>query len=271
MGKLFAVGVACTSLGLVLGFHLRGGVPVALAGQVAEKCSTKNGDVNADGTVDIADAVTVLGNLFLGNPTALVPLCEVQGSSGLPDTGQRKCFNGSGEELNCNSIRFVPCLGGQDGFSHTGCPSAGRFTDHGDGTVTDHCTGLMWQKDTADVNDDGNSNDQDRTLWCDALAYCNNLSFAGHDDWRLPNVRELQSIVDYGQRNPAIDPVFSASSDAYWSSTSYTGNPVFGWYVNFLDGIAAFDLAVVDPNLVGGGILRAKGGNARVRAVRNAP
>jgi hypothetical protein len=85
----------------------------------------------------------------------------------------------------------------------------------------------MWQQDTADTNGDGQPTDQDFLVWCDALTYCENLSFAGHDDWRLPNIRELQSLVDYGRSYSKIDPVFglipvqAVVFQAYWSSTWY--------------------------------------------------
>lgn len=77
------------------------------------------------------------------------------------------------------------------------------FLDNGDGTITDKATGLMWQK-----GDSGNGLD-----WKEALAYAENLELGGHSDWRLPNAKELQSIVDYS-RSPqtsdsaAIDPIF---------------------------------------------------------------
>ena len=125
---------------------------------------------------------------------------------------------------------------GQDGFYTTECPSGGRFVDNGDGTVTDNCTGLMWQKGTADVNGDGQSTVRDNVPWCDALAYCENLSFADHDDWRLPNVRELQSIVDYRRVSPSIDPVFGAFSSVCWSSTSNAVGPQNAWLVDFIVG-----------------------------------
>ena len=63
-----------------------------------------------------------------------------------------------------------------------------------------------------------------------------NLSFAGHDDWRLPNVRELQSIVYYGRWGKSIDPVFGALSSSYWSSTSYAVFPNYAWFVYLFDG-----------------------------------
>ena len=75
---------------------------------------------------------------------------ECIGSS-LPATGQTTCYDTEGNVINCGSAEWP----GQDGFYQAGCPSAGRFVDNGDGTVTDSCTGLVWQKDTADVNGDG--------------------------------------------------------------------------------------------------------------------
>ncbi len=270
MKKLFAVAVIFTSLGLLMGFYIWGGSPTAIAGDGgagggAPTCSSKNGDVNASGAVDLSDAVTILNFLFLGNPAQLVPLCETQGSSGMPDTGQTQCYNCSGQPTQCLDCtgRPRPCLGFtddfltlQDAFQRTGCPNdANRFTDNGDGTVTDHCTGLMWQKNTADVNVTGS----DRVPWCDALSYCVRLEFAGHDDWRLPNVRELQSIVDYGRFDPSIDPIFDALPEGYWSSTSFADNQEFslaGWAVYFDDG-------GVDTGFKNSGF--------SVRAVRNAP
>lgn len=87
-----------------------------------------------------------------------------------------------------------------------------RFRDNGDGSVTDAATGLTWQK-----ADSGRGLD-----WKDALAYAESLRLAGHDDWRLPNAKELQSIVDYS-RSPAIDPVFSMSDAKgyYWTGTTH--------------------------------------------------
>ncbi len=192
-------------------------------------CVAKNGDVNADGTLDLTDAVTIIGHLFLGDPTRLAPLCTLpEARSGLPATGQTSCFNfvdGLWVEAPCND---APCPG-QDGSLQAGCPIAGRFVDNGNGTVTDNCTGLMWQQDTADVRDPISNT----LVWCDAIEYCDKLFFAGYDDWRLPNARELQSIVDYGRQEPAIDPVFAALPQYYWSSTTYLQGNNDAWGVGF--------------------------------------
>jgi hypothetical protein len=173
----------------------------------------------------VSDVIYTLNWLFGDGPSPVPIECP---PAGLPTTGQTKCYD-EGAESACDSADYP----GQDGFYQAGCPTAGRFTDNGDGTVTDTCTGLMWQKETADVNKNGSIGDEDRPEWVDALKYCERLSFAGHDDWRLPNVRELQSIVDYGRFSPAIDPVFGAFSDGYWSSTSIADNPYYAWVVYF--------------------------------------
>ncbi len=103
-----------------------------------------------------------------------------------------------------------------------------RFEDNGDQTITDHATGLTWTKQ-----------DSSRPLnWPNALEYSENLEHAGHSDWRLPNAKELQSIIDY-TRSPdttgsaAIDPIFELTEitneggekdfGQYWSSTTHVG------------------------------------------------
>jgi hypothetical protein len=182
-----------------------------------------NGDVNGDGAIDISDASALLNWLFLGGPQPVA--CPAgSGSSELPDTGQVTCYNVARAVIDCASSTCP----GQDGAYATGCPPEDRFVDNGDGTVTDRCTGLVWQQDTG--------NDGNPLNWFAALEYCENLSFAGHDDWRLPNVRELQSIVDYGRFDQAIDPVFGALFSSYWSSTSTAGDPSDACLVTFNNG-----------------------------------
>lgn len=232
--------------------------PGAGQGGGVGNCAARNGDVNADGNVDVSDAVTILGHLFLGSPPDLVRLCAPPPTpSGLPDTGQSVCYDIVQVQVGQDWVQ-VPCqnavIQGQDGSYATGCSSDFRFTDNGDGTVTDHCTGLMWQRETADVNGDGQSTDQDVLRWSEALAYCENLSFAGFDDWRLPSVRELHSIVDYGRFAAAIDPVFSVHLCGEWSSTSVASYLSMAWWVSFGDG----------------GVFPGTKGNGCVRAVRTA-
>jgi uncharacterized protein DUF1566 len=228
---LFIVAIVSVSIGIVMGLHLREGSPTALAGGPA--CAAENGDANADGRIDISDAVTILGNLFSGNPPELPPLCA-SSPRGLPDTGQRRCFRVDGSEFECIGLLPLGCpFVGQDAQVPTGCPDdAGRFTVEASETVIDNCTGLEWQVFTADFTGDGVA---DQTTWCNALDYCKDLVLGGHNDWRLPNVRELESIVSYGRHSPAADPVFRAEA-SYWSSTTYTVAPAFAWTVSFSSG-----------------------------------
>ncbi|MCK5832803.1 DUF1566 domain-containing protein [bacterium] len=104
------------------------------------------------------------------------------------------------------------------------------FSDNGDGTLTDSATGLMWQK--------GHS--AGSMSWEDALEYAETLTVAGHDDWRLPNAKGLQSILDYsrspGTTGAAIDPMFDCASitneagaiDYPWFWTGTTHATVYG-------------------------------------------
>jgi len=120
------------------------------------------------------------------------------------------------------------------------------FIKNGD-IVTDTVTNLQWQ-DNADAKNIKKS-------WLGAINYCENLTLAGHSDWRLPNINELKSIIDRSKRNPSVVNGFTNidSSDEYWSSTTYEGNSFDAWVVNFYFGF------------VGSSI---KGGNFSVRCVR---
>ncbi len=83
---------------------------------------------------------------------------------------------------------------------------AARFHDNGDGTITDFATALMWQKGYAgDVNGDG---EIEKFKWRGARAYCEESDYAGFQDWRMPNINELMSIVDYSRSYPAINGAF---------------------------------------------------------------
>ena len=98
--------------------------------------------------------------------------------------------------------------------------------DQGDGTILDEATGLTWMK-----------TDSEKGMnWEEALAYAEGFEYAGHTDWRLPNAKELHSILDYG-RSPettdsaAIDPIFQSTAIEneageqdfafYWTSTTH--------------------------------------------------
>jgi hypothetical protein len=127
---------------------------------------------------------------------------------------------------------YVRCVAG------SGAYGVNRFAANGDGTVSDHATGLMWEQ--------GDHAAQD---WDAALATCAAAATGGHADWRLPNAKELQSIVDYGRApdsggSAAIDPLFEATAfineggatdwGYYWTSTTHLTNEGNGSYAVYL-------------------------------------
>lgn len=154
------------------------------------------------------------------------------------------------------------------------------YTDNGDGTITDNSTGLMWEK----KDDSGGFHDKDNAYtWCIDVspvdAACDNGTnamdgtvvttflatlnsgggFAGYTDWRIPNVKELQSIVDYEMLSPAVDAAFHqpatctgctdvtlascscTSSSRNWSSTTRQNFQDNAWSVFFDDGLVISD------------------------------
>ncbi len=161
-------------------------------------------------------ATTYVGTTMGGNPTAFGVNFADGRIKGYPKS--RAGAPGDGEHrLYVRYVRGNPAYGRND------------FRDNGDGTITDRATGLMWSK-----ADSGQGMD-----WQAALAWAqarNTEKHLGHSDWRLPNAKELQSIVDYARapsvtHSPALDPVSQTSilSDGeypwYWTSTTHLDGP----------------------------------------------
>ncbi len=115
-----------------------------------------------------------------------------------------------------------------------------HFTDNGDGTITDNATGLIWQKCSMGQVWNGETNGCDGTAasysWEQALAESEQLSLAGSDDWRLPNRKELQSLVDYTTTFPATAFPGPTEPSGYWSSSSNVWHSFRAWYLNFAYG-----------------------------------
>lgn len=120
-------------------------------------------------------------------------------------------------------------------------PALADFRDNGDGTVTDPRSNLMWQQCTAPSGGTNCASGAPATYyWSDALSYCNNLALAGYTDWRLPNIKELHSIVDVTKTSaPTINIAYFPATPAanYWSSTTFRDTPIMAWYVQFSIGI----------------------------------
>jgi len=248
MKKLLVLGLCSSFLAAAFFAEIPAKADGGGAGRGEGGATLGNGDVNGDNAFDLSDAIYLLSFLFQGGPAPKPcpvlgspevcdnnvdddfdgatdcddddcetdPFCIEPGDASLlPDTGVTDCYNGAGNiDPECDA------LPGQDGSYRTGCQMLGRFTvndgddamDTADDTVTDNCTGLMWQRDGLG-----------EAVWWDALVACENLVLAGFDDWRLPNLHELASIIDYSARDPAVPQEFSDFTTLvhYHSSTFY--------------------------------------------------
>ena len=166
-------------------------------------------DVDHNGTIDIFDIQLTAGHWTQTGIYNVYPAM-------VPKTGQTTSY-----------------AAGDDGGLQKGVtwPDP-RFTDNANGTVTDNLTGLIWLK---------NANCFGTQDWSNSLNSANALNSGEcgltdgsvEGNWRLPNLREMQSLVDYGQSNPSLPsghPFIGVLSDHYWSSTTYSV-PSNAWFV----------------------------------------
>ena len=158
----------------------------------------------------------------------------------LVKTGQTTCWDAKGNHIGCSHT-------GQDGEIQAGVawPNP-RFTDNHDGTITDNLTELTWLQKADCLG---------RAQWLDAMALSGSLA-AGQcgltdnskaGDWRLPNIIELRSIIDFGNYRPALPkhyPFINFEPTVYWSSSTVPAFPALGWFATFAVGPHVFDLKV---------------------------
>ena len=192
---------------------------------------THTGRTNGTTYYYVVTVVNDFGESAESSQLSVIPQAPIR----LPKTGQTTCYDNSGI--------IVACAGtGQDGDLQRGVawPSP-RFTDNGDGTVTDNLTGLVWTKDG---NAPGPVACSPATLktWQGALDYVaclNTNNYLGYTDWRLPNINELRSLVHAGQSYTSswLNTVgLNSVSDYYWSSTSSAFDSFRAYFVDMYYG-----------------------------------
>ena len=182
------------------------------------------GNFDYDDDVDGTDAFTFktdFGRSLLKNP------CPPDGPAPVSKTG-----------------KTLSVTTGDDGDLERGVPWPDpRFSDNGDGTVTDNLTGLVWLQDASCMGS---------WQWSGAVSSCNTLSHgdcsntlldnSSPGDWRLPNLRELQSLIDYGKFAPALPlehPFLNVQNERYWSSTDVESDITSRWHVSIGSGSVA--------------------------------
>ncbi|MEA1053456.1 DUF1566 domain-containing protein, partial [Lamprobacter modestohalophilus] len=215
------------------------------------RCDTEKyvADVNAQGLCGYTDwrmptPKELAGITYLGiNNTAI-------DSDYFPNTDRSDGYWSSSPKANSSrSAWLVSLLTGnvESGFKSSdikvrlvraGQPTV-SFVDNGDGTITDENTGLMWAKCSVGRGGPDCGSDSEQMMgWQQALTYAEEATLAGYSDWRLPNVKELQSLVDYGTVEPAIDErLFPATpSSLFWSSSPDAWPSSYAWSVDFSGG-----------------------------------
>jgi hypothetical protein len=180
-----------------------------------------------------ADGVVESTSGGLKFPDGTVQATAASGNVALvEDTGQTLCYDPGGI-----SPGLVPCAGtGQDGEHQAGVAwPTPRFTDNLNGTVTDNLTGLIWLKDANCVSffapiDFEAALEVANTL---SQGFCGLVDGSIAGDWRLPNIKELVSLMDYGEWPPLPSghPFTSVQPTFYWSSTSSVPDPTSAWDV----------------------------------------
>lgn len=174
-------------------------------------------------------------------------MSQEAGEFRLPDTGQIRCYDEAGNEID-RPLPGSP-LHGQNGcfvihpLSYTKLGDDGRVLpphagwEDGYRVLLDNNTGLMWEVQAP--GPDGGALEGRKYSWQDArdvhVSRLNDQRHGGFNDWRLPNLDELRSIVDYGRSNPAVDGLLfpDCEVDFYWSDASYEMQPSFAWGIFF--------------------------------------
>lgn len=220
---------------------------VLMSSSIAVAQDFCEGDLNYDGSV-AADDITIFledcGRNPFNNP------CPPDGPAPVPDTGQTKCYDEDHFETDCLRITLPPnpsyYFEGQDGYWGTQVgidwPGPPRFSSNNGGTFTDKLTGLTWMRD-ADCF--GNVWWQQAVDACKALAdgQCGLTDGSEEEDWRLPNRKELESLLDLGEEDAPVlhwshGFVNVETVGWYWTSTTNARYTPEAWTVEFNEGIS---------------------------------
>lgn len=159
--------------------------------------------------------------------------------SQINDVSKRWCLN-SGGGIGNHAKTETMSAGGVKRFHvravrdiNTPVILQNHFLNNGNGTTTDLVTNLMWKQLPS----------SDSLTWDQALAFSESLVFSGYSDWRLPNIKELQSINDEGIINPSVSQTYfsGVTTSKYWSSTSLPNQITKAWHLNTQFGITSYD------------------------------
>ena len=182
-----------------------------------------------------------INTAFFSSSSSLVAQYWWTNTTQLGDNSKVWCTNSGGGIGNKPKSEAIGEVGGTFRYnvravrnSTTPTTLPNHFTDNSDGTITDNLTQLIWQKVT----------NPSALTWEQALAYAEGLSLGASSEWRLPNIKELQSLNDETLTNPSVNTDYFSSIGVknYWSSTSLPNQTTEAWYWNTKFGITTYDL-----------------------------
>ena len=128
-----------------------------------------------------------------------------------------------------------------------------KFIDNANGTISDKVTGLMWQKCTVGLSgSDCQTGNETLHTWQQALDEANSSTTGSHLDWRLPNVKELESLVELQCYNPAINLSYFPNTVGvkFWTSSPKQDQTNYSWYVEFFYGLTDGDWRDFNPKVI---------------------
>lgn len=156
------------------------------------------------------------GRLFYGGKLESYMLWPVRGQGQVPLRRQQHCYDSEGRHIDC-------AQSGQDGEQVTEWKLPQPRYVEAQGVVTDRWTGLQWHGHVGEAHGP--------VSWQEALEVVEALAGNRQRPWRLPNINELESLVDYDEARPAVsrDNPMHALKDGYWSSTTSAYEPDWAW------------------------------------------
>ena len=199
------------------------------------------GSNNLEANLDVSPTVTLspTTTVMAAGYYAATNLAEVDPDLAAENIASNVTVFGIAGTLNTNIVALIPRTGQTNSFAaeDDGALKTGvawpnpRFTVQANtNCVLDNLTGLIWAR---------NANQFGQTNWGTCVTNCNNMDYGGQTDWRLPNKRELMSLIDENKYNPALPtghPFIGVQSLYYWSSTTYMDNTASAWAVSLING-----------------------------------
>lgn len=143
--------------------------------------ASRNGDIDCDGQLTIGDPIRLLNYLFSGGPEP----CAIAQDGGGDLSAVTAALERIADKLD------GPCADHRK-----------RLINHGDGTVTDACSGLMWQETTLAVDVDSDGSPDRLFNWQQAMLFGPKSRLAGYDDWRLPTAQETETLIRFVAERP---------------------------------------------------------------------